>query len=161
MTETLTDLVSKLERAHSAFCEVLVELGETDRLDERPQAGEWSAREVTAHQVNSERLLRAIAEAGRTDRAANSEVRVVEGETGSMAEFDGATLARLVRLLESERESTLALLAHATDADLGHECGMAPWGEELTLGRVLAVLVAHQGRHTAQFSAMLRTARAS
>lgn len=161
MTETLTDLVSRLERAHSAFCEALVELGETDRLDERPRAGEWTAREVTAHQVNSERLMRAIAGQREVQGAVNPEIRVLEGETGSMAEFEGQTLARLVRLLESERESTLAVLTHDTDADLSRQRGRAPSGEELTLGRVLAMLVAHQGRHTAQLTAMLRAAPAS
>jgi uncharacterized damage-inducible protein DinB len=160
MTETVTDLVSRLERAHSAFCESLVELGETDRLDERPGEAAWNAREVTAHQINTERWLRGFAERD-AGRATEDEPHLPEREAGAMTDFEAAPLPQLVRLLEAERELTLTLLAHKTDADLGRLCGTAPWGEALTLGRCLNVLAGHQSRHTAQLTAILRSTPAA
>ena len=156
MRETVTDLVSKLERAHSAFCEALVELGETDRLDERPQPGEWNAREVAAHQMTAERWMRGVAANAQGAAGPPFDAPFPEGEIGFPKEIAGQPLTALVRLLESERELTLVLLAHSSDADLTRPIGPGPSGEQLTLGGWLTAIAGHESRHTAQLGAMLR-----
>lgn len=155
MAESPADLVSKLERAHSTFCESLVELGETDRLDTRPCPDEWTAREVAMHEIGLERFVQRFATriCAESDPVLDEDFK--DGEMPPMAEFERLPLSVLVQVLESERQKTLELLAHSTDADLRRH-GRTASCRDVTLADLFRALAGHEDRHTAQLAAILQ-----
>lgn len=159
MPQTLQNLISRLERGHSAFCEALVTLGETDRLELRPDGGGRTPRELAAHILACERIARAGAE--RILREDDPQLETnpfTKGDTSSLAEVVDLDLRRLVRLLESEREQTLALLARQSRADLDRMARL-PDGNRGTLQTWLEMLATHDGEHTQQLIELLHAAR--
>lgn len=160
MTRELSDIVSMLERTHATFCETLVTLGETDRLDERPADGGWSAREVSAHQINRERWTRLAAERIVSEPSPElTSAGPADSEIGPMSEVTNHPVSELVSLLEIERDRTLDLLEYCTDADL-LRAGKSPAGE-LTLEACLEALISDEREHARQLTRLLQSARAS
>lgn len=157
MAQALQDLISRLERSHSAFCEGLVALGETDRLDVRLPSTGGTARELSALQIRTERIFRTFFMQLLHGADPVLDDQYLHMDAGGDAETSGTPLTRLVRLVESEREQTLTLLAHCTDSDLRRSGRTSTGGSETLEGAIIA-LAQHEGHHATQ---MLHLAQAA
>lgn len=142
------DIAAQLEQSRAELMDAMAGLDEAG-FRARPDSAAWTAAEVLAHLLDTERTLRAHAQAAldRRDYVVNVKTNVEHEESARRAQR--MAVPQLVHGLLAERRDTHHALAACTEHGLRHRLQHEALGE-LTIGGLFRHLSEHESAHANQ-----------
>jgi uncharacterized damage-inducible protein DinB len=152
------DLITRYRQGADAV-DAALQAATDDQLDQRPQDGGWTARQIVHHLADSEmtsaiRLRRLLAEAEPVIAGYD------ENEYARRLHYDERPIAPSLAAMRASRDASADLLDHLTD-DEWNRAGTHTESGAYSVARWLEIYADHAHDHADQIGRALKTSRAA